>query len=130
MPLVKIEIRTGKTSEYKQSLFDGIHKALVTALSIPDSDRIQRLYELDADHFEIQENKTDRFTLIEITMFHGRSRDAKKKLYGDIVNNLSENPGIDPQDIFIVLNEPPKENWGIRGGKPADEIDLGFKIDV
>jgi hypothetical protein len=31
---------------------------------------------------------------------------------------------------LIILLEPPMDNWGIRGGKPASEVDLGFKIDV
>jgi hypothetical protein len=29
-----------------------------------------------------------------------------------------------------VLNEVPLENWGIRGGQPASEVDLGFKVNV
>jgi phenylpyruvate tautomerase PptA (4-oxalocrotonate tautomerase family) len=38
--------------------------------------------------------------------------------------------GIAPSDIFITLNEPPLENWGIRGGVPASEVDLGFNLKV
>lgn len=26
--------------------------------------------------------------------------------------------------------EPPAESWGITGGVPASEADLGFKVDV
>jgi len=37
--------------------------------------------------------------------------------------------GIEATDIFIVLQEPPLENWGIRG-VPASEIDLGFNLRV
>ncbi len=29
-----------------------------------------------------------------------------------------------------MLNEVERENWGLRGGQPASEIDLGFKVDV
>lgn len=127
MPLVKIEIRKGNSEEFKRSLLEGVHRALVHALKIPDSDRKQRLYELEADNFE---NKTDNAVLIEITMFKGRSFAAKKELYGAITNTLSKNPGIRGEDITIVLNEQPLENWGIRGGKPANEVDIGFKIEV
>jgi phenylpyruvate tautomerase PptA (4-oxalocrotonate tautomerase family) len=35
MPLVKIEIREGKSSEYKKAILDGVHEALVQALGIP-----------------------------------------------------------------------------------------------
>jgi len=48
MPLVKIEIRKEKSKEYKKALLDGVHQALVQSIKIPDYDRKQRLYELDA----------------------------------------------------------------------------------
>jgi len=129
-PLVKIEIRKGKSAEHKKAILDGVHDALVEAIKIPDHDRLQRLHELDKENFEIPPTKSDNVTLIEITMFKGRSINAKKALYKAIVNNLASNPGIDGDDIVIVLYEPPLENWGIRDGKPANEVDLGFEIKV
>lgn len=130
MPLVKIEIRKGKSKEYKKAILDGIHEALVDAIKIPDHDRFQRLYELDELNFESPPTKTDNVTIIEITMFKGRSIESKRNLYNNIVNNLSKNPGIDGNDITIVLLEPPLENWGVKGGKLASEVDLGFNINV
>lgn len=130
MPLVKVEIFKGKSQEYKKALLDGIHSALVEAFKIPDYDRMQRLYELERKNFEIAPTKTEQFTLIEITAFQGRSLEAKKNLYSAIIRNLGQLPGINCDDITIVLNEPPLENWGIRGGRPANEVDLGFKVDV
>ena len=127
MPLVKIEIVTGKSAEYKKALLDGIHNALVEAIKIPD--RRQRLYELDDLHFE-HSGRSDDYTIIEITMFKGRSFLAKKALYSAIVRNLAVNPGISGNEISIVIHEPPLENWGIRGGKPASEVDLGFNINI
>ena len=62
-------------------------------------------------------------------MFAGRSLQAKKTLYKSIVANLS-NLGIAGADVFIVLHEIPLENWGIRGGTPASELDLGFDLNV
>lgn len=129
MPLVKIEILQGKNREYKKALMDGVHSALVEALKIPDYDRNQRLYELDAENFEYIDTR-DCNTIIEITMFEGRTRAAKVDLYSAICRNLESNPGIPANDIIIVLNEIPLNNWGIRGGKPADEVDLGFAVKV
>jgi len=130
MPLVKVEIFTGKSKEYKKKLLDSIHSALVESFKIPDNDRIQRLYELDPDNFETVQGKSDKYTLIEITVFKGRSIEAKRKLYSTIVKNLNESLEIAGSDVLIVINEPPLENWGIRGGKAAIDIDLGFKIEV
>jgi phenylpyruvate tautomerase PptA (4-oxalocrotonate tautomerase family) len=130
MPLVKIEIRTGKSKEYKKAILDSVHDALVEAVKIPDHDRFQRIYELDEDSFEAPESKTSNITLIEIIMFEGRTQEAKKALYKAIIKNLASNPGIDGEDVTIVLIDSPLENWGINGGKPANEVDLGFDVKV
>ncbi len=130
MPLVRITIRSGKTSNYKKALLDGIHEALVQAFKIPEHDRYQILHELDTEYFEAPQAKTENVTMIEITAFKGRSGEAKKELYRSIVENLAKSPGIKGDDIMIIVHEPPLENWGIRGGKPASEVQLGFKVDV
>lgn len=129
MPLVKVEIYQQKSKEYKRAIFEGIHAALVAAFKIPVDDRNQGLYELAEENFERKSNKSENFTIIEILAFKGRSFEAKKLLYEQIVNNLSENPGIKRDDILIILNEQPLENWGIAG-KPASEVDLGFNVNV
>ncbi|MHC1702472.1 MAG: tautomerase family protein [Tenuifilaceae bacterium] len=129
MPLVRIEIETGRSPEYKKAILNGIHQALVETIKIPDNDRRQRLYELDTDHFE-HDGRGNQYTIIEITMFKGRSNEAKKALFRKIVDLLEINPGIPGNDITIIIHEPPLENWGIRGGYPASELDLGFNIKV
>ena len=130
MPLVKVEILAGKSVEYKKKLLDSIHNALVESFKIPDYDRMQRLYELDPSNLETVSGRTDKFTLIELTVFKGRSIEAKRRLYSTIVKNLKESLNIDGSDVLIVINEQPLENWGVRGGKAAIDIDLGFKIDL
>jgi hypothetical protein len=62
-------------------------------------------------------------------MFPGRSFSAKRRLYEAIVGNLGK-LGIAAIDVFIVLHEPPMEDWGVRGGRPASEVELGFPVDV
>ena len=128
MPLVKVSLLKGRSIEEKKALLDGIHAALLDAFKIPENDRNQRIYEFEPENFDIPEVKTSNYTMIEIDVFPGRSLDAKRKLYQKIVQNLNEQ--IQPNDILVVLKEPPLDNWGVRGGMPASEIDLGFKLDV
>jgi len=129
MPLVRIEIEKGFSPEYKKALLDRVHQALVETIKIPDHDRRQMLYEFDAENFE-HVGRSKQYTIIEITMFKGRSFEAKKALYRMIVDSLVVNPGIPKDDITITINEPSLENWGIRGGLPASEVDLGFNVKV
>ena len=115
LPLVKIEIIKGKSLEYKKTVLDAVHVALENAIQIENWDRFQRLYEIEDDLFERSESKTDKFTMIEITMFPGRTKEQKSKLYKEIVKELNQRLGIEPTDIFIVINEPANENWGLAG---------------
>jgi phenylpyruvate tautomerase PptA (4-oxalocrotonate tautomerase family) len=130
MPLVKVDIYQGKSEEFKRAVLDGIHNALVTAFKIPIDDRNQRLYELADANFERSKKYSRDFTIIEILAFKGRTNEAKRHLFSEIVKNLSKNPGIKATDILITLNEQPLENWGVAGGKPANEVDLGFNVNV
>ncbi|MFT3983687.1 MAG: tautomerase family protein [Lachnospiraceae bacterium] len=126
MPLVKIEILKGHSFEYKKTMLESIHEALENALSIPDWDRFQRLYELENDCFERNSTKTAKFTIIELTLFPGRSKEVKKSVIHEIVSMLGSRLEIQPDDIFIIINEPPLDNWGMRGTQ-ASELELQYK---
>lgn len=129
MPLVTITMIKGKPEKIRKSILDAVHVSLVSAFKIPDTDRNQRIIEIDAENFEYPQGKSDCFITIEMTVFPGRSVEAKRMLYKDIVTRL-EAIGIPPEDILIVLNDPPLQNWGIRGGYPANEVDIGFDLHV
>lgn len=129
MPLVTITIIEGKTREFRRLIFDAVHDSLVAALKIHDHDRNQRIVEIRLDNLEFPAGRTESFVTIEMTVYPGRSLQAKKALYQEIVSRL-QRLEIQGDDILIVLNEPPLENWGIRGGYPASEVDIGFEINV
>ena len=123
MPLVRIEIQSGHPREYKNTLLQAVHDALVTSLQIPEDDRHQRLYELEAEDFP-NPGKTEKFTVIELTLFPGRSREMKRNAVEGITRLLGERLGIEPSDVFVTINEPPLDNWGLRGVLASD---LGFE---
>ena len=125
MPLVKVEIIKGKTAEYKKMLLQSIHEALVAALQIEDDDRYQRLYELDADCFERRASKTDKFTLIELTLFPGRSKDIKRAIIKETARILYERLEIQASDIMMIIHEPPLDNWGCYG-EQGSELELQY----
>lgn len=129
MPDVLIEVRAGWLGRRKPQFLDAIHAALVEAIRIPRDDKVMRLVEHAPDNFVIPAARGDRFTRIEITLFAGRSLDAKRRLYKTIVGNLARF-GVPAADVKIVLVEVPAENWGIRGGHAACDIDLGFEVEV
>ena len=115
MPLVKVELIKGKSPEFKKTVFDCIHDGLVESLGIEDWDRFQRISEYDRADFEIPSFKTENFMIIELTLFPGRTREQKGKAVETITENLKMRLSVDPSDVFIIINEPPLENWGMGG---------------
>ena len=115
MPLVKINMLKGKSQEYKKTVCDCVHQGLVDSLGISDWDRFQRIIEFDRSDFETPDEKTDSFMIIELTLFPGRTKEQKKNAIEIITAKLGEALSIAPQDVFIIINEPPLENWGMAG---------------
>ena len=67
--------------------------------------------------------------LVRIEVIEGRPVAERKRLLEGVHAALVEALAI-PDDVSIVLHEPSMENSGIQGGKSADEVHLGFRIDV
>ena len=127
MPLVKVEIIKGKSHAYKKKLLQTIHETLTVTLEIENDDRFQRLYELENDYYERRASKTDQFTLIELTLLPGRNAELKRSLIQEITAALGKQLKIEPEDIIIIIHEPPLENWGCYG-KQASEMGMNYKI--
>jgi len=117
VPLVKINMLKGKSLEYKKLVLESVHNGLVSSLGIEDWDRFQRIIEYDKSDFESAPEKTDDFMIIELSLFPGRTKEQKKMAIEMITSNLVEALRIMPTDVFIVINEPPLENWGMGGNQ-------------
>ena len=113
----------------KARLSDVIHSCVVEALSYPPDKCAHRFFPLDAADFFYPAGRTKKYTIIEISMFEGRSIAAKKKLIRLLFERIKQDCGITPQDVEITIFETPKHNWGIRG-QSGDELSLNYKVEV
>lgn len=129
MPHVRIEMIKGKSAQYKKSIMDNIHYALVDEFKIPEIDRYFRIIEFDKENFFHGPRRSDDYLFIEILLFIGRSDETKKRLYKNICDRLNKDLGINPIDIIIFLNETKLRNWGFAD-KAGDEIELSFNVNV
>lgn len=112
-------------------MVDAVRGALSESLKAPAEDPSVRLIDYPASQFSIPfpDQHSDRYALVEVTMFSGRSLETKRRLYQMIVAALVPF-GIPANDMVIVLHEPPMHNWGVSGGVPASEADVGFRVDI
>ncbi|MEQ9122868.1 MAG: tautomerase family protein, partial [Alphaproteobacteria bacterium] len=112
-----------------QEVLEAVQAALIEGLKIPETDRDVVLDIYDPSRRIVRPTRTERFTRIEVTLFSGRSLEAKRRLYRALVRNLGA-LGVPAEEVKTVLIEVPAENWGLKGGQPASEIDLGFEVAV
>ncbi len=129
MPNVLVETRGGWLGAKRAALLDAMRAATVEALCIPADALVLRLVEHPMECFAVPDGAAERYTHIVIQMFAGRSLSAKRALYQAIVRNL-EPFGVPPDHIRIILNDIPLENVGMRGGKPAADLELGYEVRV
>ena len=131
MPIIAIEVRKKYSDSEAEGIMDAVHAALVTSFKCRPEDKNVRLIEHAAERFCCSNKREapDRFTQITIDCIKGRKPETKRKLFREIVSNLAA-VGIPANAIEILIREQEGENFGIRGGRAASDIDLGYKIEV
>jgi len=131
MPSTIIEVRRSYSPEQEAEIIEAVQSALIEGFKIPQDDRCVRLLAHEPHRFIVPPDKSqpELYTLVTISAFSGRSLEAKRNLYQALVRRLAE-VGIPADHVKIMLNEIPRENWGLAGGRPGSEIDLGFKVEV
>ncbi|MEL7417386.1 MAG: tautomerase family protein [Cyanobacteria bacterium J06629_2] len=129
MPQIKIYGLRENIEPKRFALSHAIHAALMEAIGTPDNKRFQRFMPLDSDNFIFPSDRTKDYTIIEISMFVGRSPETKKNLIRALYQRIDETTGIRAQDLEITIFETPQCNWGI-GGIGGDELDLNYQVDV
>ena len=129
MAQVKIYGLKSHLDMYKGAISKAVHQSVMSALEYPPEKKFHRFIALDQGDFIYPDDRSEKYIIVELSMFEGRSIGAKKALINQLYSNIGTEAGIGHQDIEITIFETPKENWGIRG-MPADELKLGYKVEV
>jgi phenylpyruvate tautomerase PptA (4-oxalocrotonate tautomerase family) len=106
-----------------------IHECMMEAFKYPKEKKAHRFIYIEEDSFFYFEGRTNKHTIIEISVFEGRSIEAKKHLHRLLFDKFENELGIVPMDLEITIFESPMHNWGIRG-KSGDELVLNYKVNV
>lgn len=112
----------------RKAFSDALHACVTAALGLPADKRFHRFIALDDEDLVHPADRSERYTIVEISMFEGRTTETKKKLIGLLFQRFEADLGIAPQDLEITIRESPRENWSIRG-RPGDELALGYRVE-
>ena len=115
MPFVTITLLEGKGKEYIKAVTDGINSAVIGTMGFPDDDRYQVVHQV-SEHCLQYQNKIGDRVMMHLVMRSGRSNKSKQAFYKKVVQNLSENPGIKPENIFITITENKDIDFSFKDG--------------
>ena len=118
-----------KLDPVKALLSDTIHESVQEALGLPEDKRAHRFVGLSREDFYFPGGRTDAYTVIEINLIEGRSRETIKKLIKTLFSKIETSVGIGPVDVEITVHQQPAHCWGFRG-LTGDEAQLNYDIEV
>jgi 4-oxalocrotonate tautomerase len=121
MPLVRIDLRRGKSPAYLKALRNGIYAAMRESFNVPENDRFMLMHQHDADEFDydpgyLDISRSDDLVIVQIACNNTRTVAQKEAFYKAVVEKLVADPGVRPEDVFINLLETAKENWSFGHG--------------
>jgi phenylpyruvate tautomerase PptA (4-oxalocrotonate tautomerase family) len=113
----------------RERLSEAIHSCVVEALHFPRDKRAHRFFHMDAEDFYFPASASPRYTIIEISLFEGRSIETKKHLIRLLFERVCRDAERLANEVEVTLTETPRHNWGFRG-LPGDEVGLNYRIEV
>jgi phenylpyruvate tautomerase PptA (4-oxalocrotonate tautomerase family) len=129
MAQVKIYGLADRLNPIKARMSDAVHACVVEALRFPADKRAHRFFPMDPSDFFSPAGRTDAYTIVEISLFEGRSVGTKKALIQMLFQRFERDLGIRPADLEITLTETPRHNWGFRG-QSGDDVALTYDVEV
>ncbi len=121
MPLVRIDLASGKPAEYRRAIGQVVYDALLT-IDVPKDDRFQVISEHGPTDLIIDRNylgisRSADSLIVQITLNEGRTLAQKRALYRGIADGLHDRLGMRREDVFINLVEVRKDNWSYGNGE-------------
>ena len=129
MAQVKIYGERRHLSAVRERLSDALHAINRRILELPEEKRFHRFIALDAEDMIHPPDRGTGYTVVEYSMFEGRSPETKRALLEALMAEIPERIGIPVEALEITLFETPKANWGIRG-QVADRLSLSYDVEV
>ena len=128
MAQFKIYGECGHLRRARGRLSAAIHATTMDVLGLPADKRFHRFIGLDAADFIHPPDRSQAYTVIEVSLFEGRSDDTKRTFLTSLMQRIADDLGLAPADVEITLFETPKSHWGIRG-KIGDELALTYDVE-
>ena len=104
MPIARVDVTGPKSAEYKQAVMAAVRSAIVTCLGAGDERVNVRIVETPSDFVDLPSCRTERYTVVDIMLYEGRSDEMKRAFADTLRADLAAAPGIEPSEVSIALH--------------------------
>jgi phenylpyruvate tautomerase PptA (4-oxalocrotonate tautomerase family) len=105
MPIVRIDVTGPKSADYKKALLTGARRAVVEALGVGDERVTVRVIETPAEWVDVPPCRTERFTVVEVLLYEGRTEELKRGLVKSLRDAFAADPGIEECEVSVFVND-------------------------
>jgi phenylpyruvate tautomerase PptA (4-oxalocrotonate tautomerase family) len=120
VPLVRISLRADTPADTQRAIADGVQRAIVDALGVPEGDRFQIIDQRPAEALiaspEYLGVSRQNVVFVQIALVRGRSSETKAALFAGIAKHLTQ-AGVRGEDVFITLTENGRDDWSVGNGQ-------------
>ena len=129
MAQIKIYARRDHIDRNRDVLSRTIHGVMQEVMGLPADKRFHRFIALDPADMLAPPDRSEAYTIIEISMFEGRTPETRRRLLQALMDSLARAVPMPVEDIEITIFETPRANWGIRG-KTGDALALSYEVET
>jgi len=119
MPIVRIDVTGPKTPEYKATLLAGARTAVVDSLGVGDERVTVRVVETPAEWVSVPHCRTERFTVVEVLLYEGRTEELKRALVKALRDTFAADPGIEECEVSVFINDASPLDLDVLPGQTA-----------
>ncbi len=124
MPLARIDMIKGKSTEFRQGVGDVVYQAMIDVLKAPAGDRFQVIAEHDPSDFVFDPeflgiHRSAGCIFIQLTLVSGRSLEQKRGFYRQVTDSLHYRLGVRREDVVISLIPVNADDWSFGNGEAS-----------
>ena len=121
MPLLRFDIKKGRTEVEISALLDTAHQAMLDAFGVPQTDRYQIVHESPPGRMRLLDTglglrRSDAVMVLQVVT-RPRTVEQKQAFYRLLSERLGANCGLAPEDLIVTLIENGDADWSFAQGK-------------
>ena len=121
MPLVRIDVQTGRTPAQLRHLADVVQEVMLDVFAAPPRDRYQIITEhpvgqIIAEDTGLWLERTEGVTVVQIFQ-QGRTAEQKQAAYAQLARRLELECSVRPEDLIVSVTANERADWSFGLGR-------------